>query len=117
MHRANAVTRGTQGTINLLINSEKEGFAHSHYVTHGPSVCAIALRVENASATLDRARKLLDTPFQGTIGPGELEIPAVRGMGGTLLYFTDPASELKNIWSVDFVPKAAAASDASLKTV
>ncbi len=116
-HKSKAVSRWTQGAINLVINSEKEGFAHSHYVTHGPSVCAIALRVENASATLDRAQKLHDTPFRGRIGPGELEIPAVSGMGGSLLYFTDPATELKDIWSVDFVPIAAAASDAGLTRV
>ena len=116
-HKSKAVSRWTQGAINLVINSEKEGFAHSHYVTHGPSVCAIALRVENASATLDRAQKLRDMPFRGRIGPGELEIPAVSGMGGSLLYFTDPATELKDIWSVDFVPIAAAASDAGLTRV
>src|SRR5438093_3011527 len=89
-HKSKAVSRWTQGVVNLVINSEKEVFAHSHYVTHGPSVCAIALRVENASATLDRAQKLRDMPFRGRIGPGELEIPAVSGMGGSLRYFQDP---------------------------
>ena len=116
-HKSKAVSRWTQGAINLVINSEKEGFAHSHYVTHGPSVCAIALRVENASATLDRAQKLHDMAFRGRIGPGELEIPAVSGMGGSLLYFTDPATELKDIWSVDFVRIASVPSDAGLTRV
>jgi 4-hydroxyphenylpyruvate dioxygenase len=107
-HKSKAVTRWAQGAINLVVNQEKEGFAHSHYITHGPSVCAIGLKVDSAAATLDRAEKLLDTPFRQKVGPGELEIPAVRGMGGSLLYFLDPASELAKVWDVEFDPVSAA---------
>jgi 4-hydroxyphenylpyruvate dioxygenase len=101
-HKTKAVTRWTQGAINLVINKEKEGFAHSHYITHGPSVCAIGLKVESAQAALDRAEKLRDTPFRQKVGPGELEIPAVRGMGGSLLYFLDPSSPLAQVWDIEF---------------
>ena len=94
MHKSKAVTRWSQGAINLVINTEKEGFAHSYNITHGTSVCAIGLRVDDAAATLDRAQKLLDQPFRQAVGPGELEIPAVRGLGGSLLYFIDPKSDL-----------------------
>ncbi|HLJ21969.1 MAG TPA: TIM barrel protein [Stellaceae bacterium] len=103
-HRSKDVTRWAQGGINLVINREKEGFAHSHFITHGPSVCALALKVESAAATLDRAEKLCDKPFRGKIGPGELEIPAVRGLGGSLLYFLDPAGDLGRVWDIDFEP-------------
>lgn len=113
-HRSKDVTRWAQGGINLVINREKEGFAHSHFITHGPSVCAIALKVESASATLDRAEKLHDKPFRGKIGPGELEIPAVRGLGGSLLYFLDPTSILARVWDVDFEPLPAAGGGAGL---
>jgi 4-hydroxyphenylpyruvate dioxygenase len=65
-------------------------------------VCAIALKVDSAAATLDRAEKLHDTPFRQKVGPGELEIPAVRGVGGSLLYFLDPVSALAKNWDVDF---------------
>src|SRR6185436_7828716 len=37
------------------------------------------------------------------VGPGELEVPAVRGVGGSLLYFVDAKSELARIWDVDFI--------------
>ncbi|HZQ14859.1 MAG TPA: TIM barrel protein [Pseudolabrys sp.] len=103
-HKSKAVSRWSQGSINLVINKEKEGFAHSHYITHGPSVCAIGLKVESAAATLDRAEKLHDTPFRQKVGPGELEIPAVRGVGGSLLYFLDPASKLGKVWDIEFAP-------------
>jgi 4-hydroxyphenylpyruvate dioxygenase len=103
-HKSKAVTRWTQGAINLVINQEKEGFAHSHYITHGPSVCALGLKVANAAATLDRAEKLRDTPFRQKVGPGELEVPAVRGMGGSLLYFVDQQSPLGQVWDIEFLP-------------
>ncbi|HVO92840.1 MAG TPA: TIM barrel protein [Terriglobales bacterium] len=117
-HRSKAVSRWSQGAINLVINKEKEGFAHSHYITHGPSVCAIGLKVESAAATLDRAEKLHDTPFRQKVGPGELEIPAVRGVGGSLLYFLDPASKLAKVWDVEFEPVTAdKRADADLTVV
>ena len=106
------MTRWTQGAINLVINKEKEGFAHSHYITHGPSVCAIGLKVQSAAETLDRAEKLHDTPFRQKVGPGELEIPAVRGMGGSLLYFLDPTSKLAKVWDIEFEPVKAAGGGA-----
>jgi 4-hydroxyphenylpyruvate dioxygenase len=98
------VTRWRQGAINVVVNTEKEGFAHSYNITHGTSVCAIGLRVEDAAATLDRAQKLLDQPFRQAVGPGELEIPAVRGLGGSLIYFIDPKSDLGKVWDIEFEP-------------
>jgi len=107
-HKSKSVTRWTQGGINLILNSDPDGFAHSHQIAHGPSVCAICFKVDSAAATLTRAEALLDTPFRQPVGPGELEIPAVRGLGGSLLYFVDPASELARWWDVDFVPQPSA---------
>ena len=60
--------------------------------------------MESAAAALDRAEKLCDTPFRQKVGPGELEIPAVRGLGGSLIYFLDPTSKLGNVWDVEFEP-------------
>jgi 4-hydroxyphenylpyruvate dioxygenase len=105
-HKSKAVTRWSQGAINLVLNSDNEGFAHSHHLMHGPSVCAMCLKVDDATATLDRAEKLRDTPFRQAVGPGELEIPAVRGLGGSLLYFVDPKSELGRLWDIDFTAPA-----------
>jgi 4-hydroxyphenylpyruvate dioxygenase len=101
-----------QGSINLVINSEREGFAHASYITHGPSVCAIGLGVEDAEAAMNRARALLAQPFAQAVGPGELEVPAIRGLGGSLLYFTDPKSELARVWEVEFRGAAVAAEAA-----
>jgi 4-hydroxyphenylpyruvate dioxygenase len=51
IHKSKAVTRWRQGEINVVVNCEKEGFAHSYNITHGSSVCAIGLKVDDASAT------------------------------------------------------------------
>jgi 4-hydroxyphenylpyruvate dioxygenase len=116
-HKSKSVTRWSQGDINLVVNSEKEGFAHSYYLTHGTAVCALGLKVDDAAATLRRARGLLDQPFQQAVGPGELEIPAVRGVGGSLIYFTDATSSLGQVWDIEFEPTNEAAQDAGLTVV
>jgi 4-hydroxyphenylpyruvate dioxygenase len=116
-HKSKEVDRWRQGDVNIVVNREKEGFAHSFYVTHGSSVCAIALKVDDASAAVERAVRLLDQPFRQGVGSGELEIPAVRGLGGSLVYFVDEKSAPSGIWDVDFdpVPPAPGAAEAGIR--
>ncbi len=103
VHRSKNVERWSQGSIDLVVNSEPDGFAHSHYVTHGAGVCAIALDVGNAKQAMARAETLQARTFYQPVGPGELEIPAIHGVGGSLLYFLDEAG---NNWGTDFAPVA-----------
>ena len=98
-HRSKDVERWSQGHIELVINCEPDGFAHAHYLTHGPGVCAIAVDVDDAGKTMTRAEALKARTFYSPVGPGELEIPAIRGVGGSLLYFLETAG--KN-WDTDF---------------
>ena len=114
LHRSKAVERWSQGGIELVINCESDGFAHSHYVTHGPGVCAIALDVDSADRAMDRAKALKTRTFSQPVGPGELEIPAIHGVGGSLLYFLDRGG--KN-WDTDFAPVASDAACDRLRTV
>ena len=115
LHKSKAVTRWTQGAINIVVNAEKDGFAHSFNITHGTGVCAIGLAVDDAAATLARAEGLLDKPFRQAVGPGELEIPAVRGLGGSLVYFVDKASDLGRVWEIEFKPTGETNHDAGLR--
>jgi 4-hydroxyphenylpyruvate dioxygenase len=103
-HVSKDVTLWRQGNINLVVNTEREGFAHVSYLTHGTSVCAIGLKVEDAKATVARAKALGAEPFQQTVGPGELTIPAIRGVGGGVVHFIDSKSELGKVWEIEFVP-------------
>lgn len=101
-HKSKTVTRWNQGAINLVVNTEKEGFAHSFNITHGSAVCALGLKVDKAAVAFERAKLLLDEPFRQPVGPGELDIPAVRGVGGSLVYFLDHSSDLGRVWDIEF---------------
>jgi len=100
-HKRKAVSRWRQGEINLIINSEAEGFAHAHDLLHGCSVCAIGVTTGDAIAALARAQALRMESFSQPVAPGEYAIPAVRGVGGSLIYFVD-AKEREAIWREEF---------------
>jgi 4-hydroxyphenylpyruvate dioxygenase len=105
-HRNKEVTLWRQGPvgagINLVVNTEQEGFAHSSYLIHGTNAYAIGLRVASAADTVARARALGAETFEQKRGPGELPIPAIRGIGGGVIYFIDDT--LANVWDVEFEP-------------
>jgi len=113
-HRSKDVERWSQGSIELVVNCEPDGFAHSHYITHGPGVCATAIDVDDAAKTMKRAEALKAHTFYQPVGPGELEIPAIRGVGGSLLYFLEAAG--KN-WDTDFEALRSDAATDCLTTV
>ncbi len=100
-HRSKDVVRWQQGAINLVVNSEPEGLAHSFDIVHGGSVCAIGLAVDDQQAVLDRAGALDIQRFDQPAAPDEWAIPAVRGIGGSLLYLVDQASRAA-MWQSEF---------------
>ena len=93
--------RWSEGSINLLINCSENSFAQSHYAAHGSGVCAIGLEVDDVTTMMSRADALKATTFRQPVGPGEMTIPAIRGVGGSLLYFLEPGW---SNWDIDFVP-------------
>lgn len=116
-HRNKDVLLYRQGGINIVINTEKEGFAHSSYLVHGTSAYAMGLKVEDAKATVARARVLGAEPFEQRHGPGELAIPAIRGVGGGIIYFLDEKSELARVWEIEFDGLEDSDGDAGLKAI
>jgi len=102
-HRSKAVTHYRQGDVNFIVNAEPRSFAQSFATVHGPSVCAIAFRVRDAAAAFERALELGAEPHHGRVGPMELNIPAIRGIGGSLIYLVD-RGENPSIYDVDFKP-------------
>jgi len=102
-HRSKNVTLYKQGDVNFILNAEPESFAQAFARLHGPSVCAIAFRVKDAAASYDRAIRLGAKPVQGKLGPMELNIPAIEGIGGSLIYLVDRYGE-HTIYDVDFLP-------------
>ena len=88
-HRRKNVLLHRQGEINFIVNAEPDSFAQRFARLHGPSVCAIALRVNDAKAALERALSLGAWAYAGQAGPGELNIPAIKGIGDSLIYLVD----------------------------
>ncbi|HNR23252.1 MAG TPA: 4-hydroxyphenylpyruvate dioxygenase [Steroidobacteraceae bacterium] len=102
-HRSKDVTLHRQGDVNFLINAEPDSFGQQFARDHGPSVCAMAFRVADAARAFERALSLGARPHQGRIGPMELNIPAIEGIGGSLIYLVDRYGD-KSIYDVDFRP-------------
>jgi len=102
-HRSKNVTLYQQGDVNFILDLEPSSFAQSFAQVHGASVCAFALRVKDAGRAFERALSLGARPYQGRVGPMELNIPAIRGIGGSLIYLVDRYGE-RTIYDVDFVP-------------
>jgi 4-hydroxyphenylpyruvate dioxygenase len=113
-HRHKNVTLYRQGEINFIINAEPDSFAQRFARLHGPSVCAIAFRVKDAKAAYERAISLGAWGYAQSAGPGELNIPAIKGIGDSIIYFIDrwrgksgaKEGEIGNIgfFDVDFEP-------------
>ena len=88
-HRHKDVTLYRQGEINFIINAEQDSFAQRFARHHGPSICAIAFRVDDAAFAYQRALELGAWGFDNKNGPMELNIPAIKGIGDSLIYFVD----------------------------
>jgi 4-hydroxyphenylpyruvate dioxygenase len=106
-HRSKDVILYRQGRINFIVNREPDSFAQSFARVHGPSACAFAMRVKDAAKAYERAIKLGAKPVQGKVGPMELNIPAIEGIGGSYIYLVDryPGNNGSlSIYDVDFMP-------------
>jgi len=120
-HRRKNVTLYRQGGINFLLNAEPDSFAQRFAQLHGPSVCAIAFRVRDAGQAYRRALALGAWGFEGQGGPMELNLPAIKGIGDSLIYLVDRwqgkdgaapgAIGNISIYDVDFEPLPGAVAD------
>jgi len=88
-HRNKDVTLYRQGGINFIVNAEPDSFAQRFARLHGPSICAIAFRVKDAAKAYRRALDLGAWGFDSRSGPMELNIPAIKGIGDSLIYLVD----------------------------
>jgi 4-hydroxyphenylpyruvate dioxygenase len=115
-HRSKDVTRWNQNGINFVINSEPESFARAYDSVHGASVCAIGVGVNDVEGAMARAQALDIASFSQPVGPGELQIPSIRGVGGSLVYFVR-ADDEGRIWEHEFLSVASAKQGAGLLRV
>ncbi|MBV9840604.1 MAG: 4-hydroxyphenylpyruvate dioxygenase [Sphingomonadaceae bacterium] len=109
-HRSKNVRRYTQGDINFILNMDPGGQAADFRAAHGPSANAMAFRVHDARAAFEEAVRRGATPVKGKVGPMELNIPAIEGIGGSSLYLVDRYGA-QEIYDVDFKPVPGAGRD------
>ena len=104
-HRSKNVTLYRQNDVNFIVNAEPDSHGARFARAHGPSACAMAFRVRDAGRAYALALANGAKPFEGKVGPMELNIPAIEGIGGSLIYFVDRyAPGGVSIYDIDFVP-------------
>src|SRR5580692_6559906 len=101
-HRSKDVSLYRQGEINFIVNSEPNSLAQQFAREHGPSACAMAFRVRDAAQALRAAVAAGAREVKGAVGAMELNIPAIEGIGGSLIYLIDRYTN-PTIYDIDFV--------------
>ncbi len=101
-HRSKNVELWKQGDIHLVLNFETDSFAHTFRLLHGTSVCAVGFRVDDVEKLLARAKAFKARTLRSQVGEGEMEIPALRGIEGSLVYLVDDEATADRQWRSDF---------------
>ena len=101
-HRSKDVDLWRQGEINLIANYEPQSPAAYFAAEHGPSACGVAFRVKNARVAYDEAIARGAEPVETRTGPMELRLPAIRGIGGAMIYLVDRYGDALSIYDIDF---------------
>lgn len=117
VHVSKALTLWTAGDIRIIVNREETGYASSAFAAHGTTVCDIGLSVPDAAKAVSRAEALGASLFAQPTGPGELDIPAIRGLSGSVLHFIDDKSGLSDVWTVEFEATGEASRNAGLTKI
>jgi 4-hydroxyphenylpyruvate dioxygenase len=102
-HRSKEVLLYRQGAINLILNSQPDSFAHTRFLSHGPSVCALGMGTSDPIRAVNRATALHSARFDSAIGPGEMQLPAIRVPGGMVMHFVPPQGDAQTYHQADFV--------------
>ena len=110
-HRSKNVLLYRQGDVNFIVNAEPDSFAQSFARVHGPCICAIAFRVADAAKAYRKCVEFGAWGVEARPGPMELSIPAIKGIGDSLIYLVDryPGAQGDtgagvSIYDIDFVP-------------
>jgi 4-hydroxyphenylpyruvate dioxygenase len=86
-HKTKNITVYRQGDINYILNAEPKSFGMNFVEAHGPCAPAMAWRVVDAQHAYRHAVAKGAEPYEGK--DKTLDVPAIKGIGGSLLYFVD----------------------------
>ena len=100
-HRSREVELYRQGTMNIVVNAQPADHPHAVHPAEVPVLSAFALRVRDAEAALQRVRAMGAWEMPVRARAMELNIPAIHGVGESLIYFVDRTDEF-SIYDIDF---------------
>ena len=93
-HRSKRVSLWRNGGARVVVNAQPHSWADHFHQRHGVSLCAMALRVSQSAAIVERARALGYATWQGDAGPNESPIPAVCAPDGSLIYLIEVGDDI-----------------------
>lgn len=100
-HRSREVELYRQGAMNIIVNSQPADIPRIVQPVETPIVSAFAVRVRDADAAYQSALDLGAWGIPVRARAMELNIPAIHGVGESLIYFVDRYDEF-SIYDVDF---------------
>ena len=101
-HRSKDVALFRQGDINLILNREPKSHGSYFLGEHGAGACSMGFRVKNAQQAYDLAIENGAEPVDIKTGVMELRLPAIKGIGGSLIYLIDRFTAGNSIYDIDF---------------
>ncbi len=97
-HKSKKAYLWRQGNINIILNYQPESYASFFFNEHGPSACAMGFKTRDAAKAFKKAVELGAEPMYSNVGPMELNIPAIKGIGGMPIFLVD-----RDIYENDFI--------------
>ncbi len=101
-HRSKAISLYRQGDVNYLVNEQPGSHATNFAAEHGPCASSMAFRVVDARQAYDRALELGAEPADPAQGTLAMDVPAIKGIGNSLLYFLDSYGEKGSAFAREF---------------
>lgn len=101
-HKNKAADLYQQGDIRIVLNQETSGHAATQWNARGTTVCDIGIEVASAGDTLKRAAHLGNSSFTQPTEKDELDIPAVRGLSGSVIHFVGNENGMDRLWETEF---------------
>src|ERR1700692_2245623 len=101
-HRTKKITVYRQGDINYLVNEEPGTHGFAFVAAHGACAPSMAFRVVDARAAYSRALALGAEPADISSAQKTLDVPAIKGIGGSLLYFVDRYGAKGSAYDTEF---------------
>jgi 4-hydroxyphenylpyruvate dioxygenase len=101
-HNTKAITLYRQGDVNYLVNEEPGSHAVRFSEAHGPCAPSMAFRVVDAAHAYNRAIENGAEPANPADGTLALDVPCIKGIGGSLLYFLDTYGARGSAFDAEF---------------